>query len=103
MIGTSETWTKRGEVSARACLGAAAALMAAGAVAARADDGPGLAPHRAVYEITLAKSNSGSGVSELTGRMVYELAGSSCEGWTQNMRFVTRSSNQEGAAQIKIG
>lgn len=100
MIGTSETWTKRGEVSARACLGAAAALMAAGAVAARADDGPGLAPHRAVYEITLAKSNSGSGVSDLTGRMVYELAGSSCEGWTQNMRFVTRSSNQEGAAQI---
>lgn len=59
-----------------------------------------LAPHRAVYEITLDKSNAGSGVAELTGRMVYELAGSDCEGWTQNMRFVTRSTNQEGAAQI---
>ena len=53
-----------------------------------------------MYEITLHKAASGSGVSELNGRMVYELAGSSCEGWTQNMRFVTRSTNQEGTTQI---
>lgn len=58
------------------------------------------APHRAVYEITLTRSSAGSGVSDMSGRMVYELTGSACEGYTQNMRFVTRSSNSEGAETI---
>lgn len=58
------------------------------------------APHRAVYEISLTKSASGSGVAGLTGRMVYELSGSNCEGYTQNMRFVTRMSSQEGGDTI---
>ncbi len=58
------------------------------------------APHRAVYEITLANSVAGSGVTDMSGRMVYELTGSSCDGFTQNMRFVTRMSNQEGAETI---
>lgn len=59
-----------------------------------------LAPHRAVYEIALASSRGGSGVTELTGRMVYELTGSACQGYTQNMRFVTRMTNQEGATSL---
>lgn len=58
------------------------------------------APHRAVYDITLSKSASGSGVSGMTGRMVYELTGSACEGYTQNMRFVTRMSSQDGSETI---
>lgn len=60
----------------------------------------GFAPHRAVYEITLAQAAAGSGVADMTGRMVYELTGSSCEGFTQNMRFVTRTSNREGIETI---
>ena len=67
---------------------------------ASADDQVHFAPHRAVYEISLAKSSSGSGVAGLSGRMVYELSGSACEGYTQNMRFVTRMSNQEGGDSI---
>jgi hypothetical protein len=59
-----------------------------------------LAPHRAVYEITLADARGGSGVTELSGRMVYELTGSSCQGYTQSMRFVTRMTNQEGATSV---
>lgn len=59
-----------------------------------------LAPHRAVYEILLADARGGSGVTELTGRMVYELTGSACQGYTQNMRFVTRMTNQEGATSL---
>jgi hypothetical protein len=59
-----------------------------------------LAPHRAIYDITLADSRGGSGVTELTGRMVYELTGSACQGYTQNMRFVTRITNQDGATSI---
>ena len=60
----------------------------------------GLAAHRAVYEITLDKAKSGAGVSDLSGRMVYELTGSACEGYTQTMRFVTRMTNQEGENSI---
>ena len=59
-----------------------------------------LAPHRAIYEITLADTRGGSGVTELSGRMVYEFNGSACEGYTQNMRFVTRMTNQEGATSV---
>lgn len=59
-----------------------------------------LAPHRAVYEIVLADTRGGTGVTELSGRMVYELTGSACQGYTQNMRFVTRMTNQEGASSL---
>lgn len=59
-----------------------------------------LAPHRAVYEISLARSNPGSGVADMTGRLVYEITGSACEGYTQTMRFVTRTTNQDGQTQM---
>jgi hypothetical protein len=80
-------------------IGISAALIAA-TFPARASDQVHFAPHRAVYDISLAKSVSGSGVAGLSGRMVYELSGSACEGYTQNMRFVTRMSNQEGGDTI---
>lgn len=60
----------------------------------------GFAPHRGVYEITLLRSAAGSGVADMTGRMVYELTGSACEGFTQNMRFVTRTTNGEGLETV---
>jgi hypothetical protein len=63
-----------------------------------AAQGMGLAPHRAVYEMSLAATRGGAGVTSVSGRMVYELTGSACEGYTQNMRFVTRMINQSGAA-----
>ena len=57
-------------------------------------------PHRAVYDITFDHATPGSGVADMTGRMVYEMTGSSCGGYAQNMRFVTRMTNQEGVAQV---
>lgn len=57
-------------------------------------------PHRAVYDISLASTAAGSGVAGLTGRMVYELTGSTCDGYTQTMRFVSRMTNQDGAETI---
>lgn len=51
-------------------------------------------PHRAVYDISLGEASGSSGVTGLTGRMVYELTGSVCEGFTQNMRFVTEMSSE---------
>ena len=59
-----------------------------------------LAPHRAVYDITLERAASGSGVVELTGRMVYEITGNACDGYTQNMRFVTRTVDRSGRPSI---
>lgn len=57
-------------------------------------------PHRAVYDISFDHATPGSGVADMTGRMVYEMTGSSCAGYAQNMRFVTRMTNQDGAATI---
>jgi hypothetical protein len=59
-----------------------------------------MAPHRAVYDMSLAAARGGSGVTAVSGRMVYELTGSACEGYTQNMRFVTQMINQGGNAVI---
>lgn len=61
---------------------------------------PTVAPHRAIYEITLDQSRGGAGVTDMTGRMVYELTGSACDGYTQNMRFVTRMSTQDGGVVL---
>jgi len=83
--------------------GAAAAVWAAvtlggAAPASAAGDNIVLVPHRAVYEMSLANARGGSGITAVTGRMVYELTGSVCEGYTQNMRFVTQMINQSGNA-----
>ena len=76
--------------------------LATGATAqsARASDISSFAPHRAVYELTMGDSNAGSGVTGVSGRMVYELNGSACSGYTQNMRFVTIMTNQDGADTV---
>ena len=59
-----------------------------------------LAPHRAIYEMSLATARGGTGVTAVSGRMVYELTGSACEGYTQNMRFVTQMVNQGGTTMM---
>lgn len=58
------------------------------------------APHRAVYDLRLDDSKSGSGVAGVNGRIVYELTGSACEGYSQSMRFVTQTITQEGDSQV---
>ena len=57
-------------------------------------------PHRAVYDITFDHATPGSGVADMTGRMVYEMTGTNCGEYAQNMRFVTRMTNQDGVAQV---
>jgi hypothetical protein len=81
----------------------AMAILLAPASAGVAGAGAGevrFLPHRAVYEVTLDKTTAGASVTDMRGRMVYELTGSSCEGWTQNMRFVTEMTSQDGGKQI---
>jgi hypothetical protein len=48
-----------------------------------------IAPHRALYSLTLGSSKSGSGVIGASGAMVYEW-GETCDGWTVQQRFRLR-------------
>lgn len=48
-----------------------------------------LIPHRIVYELKLKDATERSGVTALTGRMVYEFTGSECDGYTVNFRSVS--------------
>ena len=90
----------RAVTRASAAATALAILAPAAALAGAPQHAVQFAPHRAIYDITLARAATGSGVTEVEGRMVYELQGSRCEGYTQNMRFVTRMTSQDGSQQI---
>ncbi|MDX8456378.1 cell envelope integrity EipB family protein [Mesorhizobium sp. VK9D] len=68
---------------AAACLSVAFPMAPAFAV-------PALQAHRAVYDLTLNKASDRSGITGITGRMVYEFNGSACEGYTVKFRFVTQ-------------
>jgi EipB-like len=59
-----------------------------------------IAPHRAIYEISLDQARNAASVTEMSGRMVYELTGSSCEGYSQSMRFVSRMGSQDGSTTV---
>lgn len=59
-----------------------------------------LVPHRAVYEMTLDGTRPASGISGVQGRMVFDFDGSGCEGYTMNMRLVTRIQAQSGRSSI---
>ena len=46
-----------------------------------------LAPHRAVYDVTLEDASERSGITGIKGRMVYEMRGSVCDGFSTRFRF----------------
>lgn len=54
-----------------------------------------LLAHRAVYDLKLERSSDDAGISSLTGRMVYELRGSACDGYTVKFRYVAQSDTGE--------
>ena len=55
-----------------------------------------IVPHRAVYDITLARTDEGSGVAAANGRMVFEITGSACEGYTMRQRMVVNIGDEDG-------
>jgi EipB-like len=89
---------KRAAWLAPVLAGCTALTPVSGALAAASDIK--FAPHRAIYDITLSRSAPGSGVNDMTGRLVYELTGGACEDYAQSMRFVTQSSSSDGTEQI---
>jgi hypothetical protein len=61
-----------------------------------------LVPHRAVYDLTLRNVRPGSSVTNVAGRMVYELTGNVCDGFTQTSRFVLQTTTQDGSSTLDV-
>lgn len=59
-----------------------------------------LAPHRAVYELTLDHTGAGSNVTDIRGELVYDFSGSACQGYTLNTRLVTEIFDREGKPSV---
>src|SRR5665213_3120234 len=74
--------------------GLALVLLAMAAPAALAAD---IAPHRALYSLSLGSTRSGSGVLGATGAMYYEW-GETCDGWTVEQRFRLRLAYAEAGS-----
>jgi hypothetical protein len=81
----------------------AAVFLGCGLSIAPAGAGPGpltLAPHRAVYDLSLADTSTGGSVASVSGRMVMEFTGSRCAGYTTKLRFVTETEDSDGKNQV---
>jgi hypothetical protein len=70
---------------------ALAAVLSVPVLAGAAD----LAPHRAVYSMTLGGAASGSGIAGARGAMLVEW-GDSCDGWTIEQRYRLKLNHAEG-------
>lgn len=67
---------------------------------ATAADAATIAPHRAIYDLTLLRSNDGSGIQSATGRLAFEVEGSSCEGYTVSFRMATKYQPGDGKQTV---
>ena len=64
---------------------------------AHAEDGAiALLPHRAVYDLALAKTRGNSQVTAVRGRILYDFDGNACEGYTLKFRQVSELDSGEG-------
>uniref|UniRef100_UPI003BAC3BCD cell envelope integrity EipB family protein n=1 Tax=Stappia sp. TaxID=1870903 RepID=UPI003BAC3BCD len=80
--------------------GLAALTLAMATFAAPAAGAMELLPHRAVYDLSLATRDQASGIAGLRGRMVYEITGGACEGYSISFRFVTQVSDDSGGQRV---
>ncbi|WP_181702758.1 cell envelope integrity EipB family protein [Chthonobacter albigriseus] len=87
----------------RSSLQIAVAFALAGVSASAAFGAPiDLVAHRAVYDLKLAPMSAGgvSDISDVNGRMVFEITGGACEGYTVNSRFVVEQTDAEGRTTL---
>lgn len=71
--------------------------LVAGGVAAEADE---LLSHRAVYDLSLSRAEASTSLVDATGRLVFEIKGSACTGYTVDFRNVTRVVDREGTTRV---
>lgn len=83
-------------------LGVIAAIVVAGsAVLSSAQAQPvTLVPHRAIYDLKLVQSRGKASVQNARGRILYDLGGNACEGYTLQFRQVSELDTGEGRMMI---
>jgi hypothetical protein len=59
-----------------------------------------LVPHRAVYDLKLTQSRKSQSVQDVTGRILYDFSGSSCDGYALQFRQVSQLNSGEGKAAL---
>jgi hypothetical protein len=59
-----------------------------------------LAGHRAVYDLKLSKSRGKGSVEDVRGRILYDFAGSACEGYALQFRQVSEIDSGEGKVAL---
>jgi EipB-like len=59
-----------------------------------------LAPHRAVYDLTLTKTRGKRQIASVRGRILYDFAGSACEGYALQFRQVSEIDSGEGKVAL---
>ncbi len=84
----------------RLLLLAIALAAAAGAAPTAAAPRVYLAPHRAVYDLTLAKSHGSRNVAAVRGRILYDFSGNACEGYALKFRQVSELDSDEGKSVL---
>lgn len=74
-----------------------AALAAAPALAQEPAPAGGvpLAPHRAIYDLTLVGTGATRAFDDARGRLAFDFSGDSCDGWSVNYRQVTQLQSGE--------
>jgi EipB-like len=55
-----------------------------------------LAPHRAIYDLRLAKSHGSRGLDGVRGRILYDFSGSACDGYQLQFRQVSELDSGQG-------
>jgi hypothetical protein len=79
---------------------AAAVLMACFAAGAPAEAATVLAPHKAIYDLKLVKSQGKRPVEAVRGRILYDFSGSACEGYALTFRQVSEIDSGEGKVAL---
>jgi hypothetical protein len=92
------TRTRKHQIKAGASLLLSMAALAA--LGSNATAAASIRAHRAVYDLKLERSSEGSNVSGADGRMVLELTGSACEGWSTSFRRVIELRPTEGETSL---
>src|SRR5215472_16191477 len=71
-------------------------MLGAAPLAAPAQDAITLAPHRAIYDLSLAYTRGNSQVEAVRGRILYDFDGNACSGYSLEFRQVSVVDNGEG-------
>jgi hypothetical protein len=81
-------------------IGFAAVAASQPTAAAPSADTVVLAPHRAIYDLKLARSKGSHGLEAVRGRILYDFSGNACDGYQLQFRQVSELDSEEGKTAL---